>query len=215
MTIPVGAYQVTSTNPNPFDTFYFGFQMPYTYQGGDLVILFSHDGSSSSTFAYHDVVVSNAATYGKGQYAATYNATTATTQSSFVITRIHFGYGPAGCMGANGMLNLILSNNLVAPTPAPGKINLAVTNGQANAVGGILISPTPGLKPVPLPGGCNLLIFPVFIGHIPIALDSGGRFDLNLTFPAAILGVELQAYASDSTASAGFVVTNAVSFKIG
>ncbi|MBN2491075.1 MAG: hypothetical protein JXQ29_09515, partial [Planctomycetes bacterium] len=104
------------------------------------------------------------------------------------------------------------SNNLVSPTPAPGSINLAVTNGVPSAPGAIFISPTPAAAPIPLPGSNNLLILPAFIGIVPFGLNAQGRHDLNLTFPALTFGVEVQAYAADPGNKAGFVVTNAVSF---
>ncbi|MBN1774374.1 MAG: hypothetical protein JXB32_24145 [Deltaproteobacteria bacterium] len=215
MTIPACTYAVAASNPNPFDTFYFAFQRPYTYAGGDLVYWISHDGNTASTYAYHDAVSSSTATYGLARIAGSYNATTSSTaQTVFFVARLHYGYGPAGCSGANGSLNLILSHHLVAPTPAPGSVNLAVTNGQPHAVGGILIAPTPGVVPVPLPGGSNLLLYPLFLAHLPFQLDPSGRFDLHVRFPAATLGVELQAYATDTTTPAGFVATNAVSFQM-
>jgi len=218
MTIPMGAFGVNTPNPNPFDTFYFDFQKSYVYKGGDLVFFITHDGNDQSSACYLEGEATTALKPGRTMYASTYQATTATTtNTTFMVTRIHYGYGPAGCMGKNGSLNLILSNSLVAPTPAPGSINLAVTNGEASAVGMILVSPVKGAAPIPLPGGCNLLIFPSFIGFIPFTLNANGRYDLNLTFPAipALVGVELQAYASDSSTTAGYVVTNGVSFQAG
>jgi len=94
-------------------------------------------------------------------------------------------------------------------------MNLAVTNGVPSAPGALFISPTPAAAPIPLAGGNNLLIFPAFIGMIPLALDATGRWDLNLKFPAAKFQVEAQAYAADAGAKAGFLVTNAVSFVVG
>jgi hypothetical protein len=212
MTIPVGAYQVTTSKPAPFTTFYADFQMPYTYRGGDLVILVTHPGSNlSGSYVYQEY---SSTTVMQALATSSYNGTTGS-GSSAVTTRIHYGYGPAGGVGTNGALNLVLSNNLVSPTPAPGAINLAVTNGVASAPGALFIPPTPAVAPIPLPGGNNLLIFPAFIGIVPLALDATGRWDLNLKFPAAKFQVEAQAYAADPAAKAGFVVTNAVSFMVG
>jgi len=219
MTVKTGTFAFV-TAPHPFDTFYLAFQNHYVYQGGDLVIFITHDGNNTNTTCFFDGLTASASPPppGRAMYASTYQATSATvTSTTFLITRIHYGYGPAGCTGKNGSLNLILSNNLVSPTPAPGSINLAVTNGEASAAGKIIISPVKGAAPIPLPGGCNLLIFPSFLALLPFALDANGRYDLNLTFPAipALIGVELQAYASDSSTTAGYVVTNGVSFQAG
>jgi hypothetical protein len=214
MTIPAGTFAYTATNPNPFDTFYFAFQRSYVYQGGDLAFLITHDGNDQANTCFLEGLTAATAP-GRTMYALSYQASTAvTTSTTFMIARIHYGYGPAGGTGTNGALNLILSNNLVSPTPAPGAINLAITNGAPSAPGGIFISPTPAAVPYSIPGGNKLLIFPAFLAFIPITLDAGGRYDLNLGFPAVSLGVELQAYAVDAANPAGFVVTNAVSFQI-
>lgn len=220
MTIPAGAFARTGSAPYPFDTFYFAFQRSYVYQGGDLVFYITHDGNDQASTCFLEGLLAAGAP-GRTMYASSYQATTASvTSTTFMITRIHYGYGPAGGVGSNGALNLILSNNLVSPTPAPGSINLAVTNGLPSAPGGIIVSPTPAVAPIRLPGGNNLLVLPVFVAHLPFALNpapnAGGRYGLNLSFPTpVVLGVEVQAYAADPGNKAGFVVTNAVSFKIG
>ncbi len=219
LTIPKGSFvrkYTSGTTPNPFCTYYFDFQKPYVYKGGDLVLFHDHDGNTSSTMLFLEYVSSNATTHGMTLAAfGTYKATTATsTNYSFVIHRFHFGYGPAGCMGKNGTLNLIVSNNLVKPFPPPGTVHFAVTNGVPSAPGAIFVSPLKLMTPVPLPGGCNLLVVPAFIGIIPIALDAKGRFGMSLTFPVAAIGVEAQAYAADPSVKAGFVVTNGISFVV-
>jgi len=220
MTLKAGSYlrpQTTGTNTNPFTTFYLDFQNHYVYKGGDLVLFIDHDGNTGSTHFYLDYVASNAATHGVTLAAfGTYQAKTATsTNYSFVIHRIHYGFGNPGCVGTNGTLNLILSNSLVAPTPPPGTINLAVTNGVPKATGMIVVSATGAPAPFPLPGGCNLLVLPPFLALIPFSIDTYGRFDLNLTFPAVTLGtVAAQAFATDAGAKAGYVVTNAINLTV-
>jgi len=220
MTMKVGSYArplTSGTTPNPFTTFYLDFQNHYVYKGGDLVLFIDHDGNTGATHFYLDYVASNAAVHGVTLAAfGTYQTPTATsTNYSFVIHRIHYGFGNPGCVGTNGTLNLILSNSLVAPTPPPGTINLAVTNGVPKAAGMILVSATGSPAPFPLPGGCNLLLLPPFLALIPFSLDTYGRFDLNLTFPAVALGtVAAQAFATDAGAKAGYVVTNGVNLTV-
>jgi len=216
MTVPAGTYAVTTTKPNPFDTVYFAFQKPYVYKGGDLVIFITHDGNDTSSTCFFDGITSTGSPPGRTMYATTFRATTATTTSTtFVITRIHYGYGPAGCTGKNGSLNLILSNNLVTPTPPPGTINIAVTNGLPNEAGAMIVSFTGAPAPFPLPGGCNLLILPPFLAMIPFIVDAKGRYDVNLALPAVTLGtVAIQAYATDASAGAGFVVTNGINLTV-
>jgi hypothetical protein len=220
MTIKKGSYtrQYSSgTTPNPFTTFYYDFKTPYQYQGGDLVLFIDHDGNTASTYYYLNYTASNAAGHGVTLAAfGTYQAKVATsTNYSFVIHRFHYGYGPAGCSGTNGALNLILSHDLAKPTPPPGTINIAVTNGVPRAAGALIVSATGAPAPFPIPGGCNLLILPPFLLFLPIILDANGRYDLNLTFPAVTLGtVAAQAYATDPGAKTGFVVTNGINLTI-
>jgi len=217
LTVPQGTYPPPpASGPAAFDTFYFGFQVHYVYKGGDLVIFITHDGNDTSSTCFFDGLSSTTTQPGRTMYATTYQATTASmTATTFVITRIHYGFGPAGCTGTNGALNLILSNSLVAPTPPPGTVNIAVTNGVPKAVGALIVSATGSPAPFPLPGGCNLLILPPFLVYIPFSLNANGRFDLNLTFPAVTLGTfAAQAYATDAGAKAGYVVTNAINLAV-
>ena len=122
---------------NPFDTFYFAFQQPYTYKGGDLVILITHDGNNVASAIYQERMADSPTTYGVGQYASTYNATTATVPGNGpMVTRIHFGHTITVCTGSGGLPPLlILSHALVTPTPPPGTVNFAVTNALGGAMG--------------------------------------------------------------------------------
>jgi hypothetical protein len=215
MTVPAGTYAVTTANPNPFDTFYFAFQKPYVYKGGDLVILYTHDGNLTNTTEFLGVVPSSAGTHGVAQYDTSYRSTTATIPNTdFVITRIHFGYGDARCVGSGGFPPLlILSHALQKPTPPPGKVNFAVTNAMGGEPGYVVV----GLvrATIPLPNGCNLLVGPI-VAWIPFWLKGSGpgqgRWDLNLAFPASVMGsFELQAAVLDSGATGGYVGTNGVS----
>jgi hypothetical protein len=216
LTVPKGTYAVTTSKPNPFDTFYLAFQKPYVYKGGDLVTFITHDGNDTASTCFFDGITATGSPPGLTMYATTFRATTASvTSTTFVITRIHYGFGPAGCTGKNGSLNLILSNNLAAPTPPPGTINIAVTNGVPNEAGAMIVAVTGAPAPLPLPGGCNLLILPPFLAVIPFIVDANGRYDVNLALPAVTLGtVAIQAYATDGSASAGYVVTNGINLTV-
>jgi hypothetical protein len=217
MTIPAGAWaDLKGPGANPFDTFYFAFQQPYTYKGGDLVILITHDGNNVASAIYQERMADSPTTYGVGQYASTYNATTATVPGNGpMVTRIHFGHTITVCTGSGGLPPLlILSHALVTPTPPPGTVNFAVTNALGGAMGFLIVGQT--RASIPLPNMCFLLVAPID-AVIPIYMGGSGagngRFDLNLSFPASSFGAfEIQAAVIDPGAAGGYVGTNSVSF---
>ncbi len=217
MTVPANMMPISPLKPNPFDDHYAEFQQPYVYRGGDLVILTSHDGSNVATTPVVDAISQSNGPPGRTMLAASFRAQqTIYLSRAVVITRIHYGHGPAVAPGANGSLTLVLSNNLVGPTPPPGPVQFSIVNGVSGAAGEILFSFTRAVPSLPLLGGNHLLVLPPFPIRVPFVLDAGGRFDLplNVGYPSAAIGLEAQAYALDASNPAGFVASNAVSFLL-
>ncbi|MBN2489256.1 MAG: hypothetical protein JXQ29_00200 [Planctomycetes bacterium] len=196
--------------PNPLDTFYFDFQKPYQYLGGDLVVFITHDGSDQTTATYMDYVAP-ATVGGWGGYGTGYNATTASYTTYFHVMRFQWGYGSMACTGTGGRTPfMIASNDLVPPVPPPGTVNFAITNALGGATGFIVVG-FYAVK-IPLPNGCELLVAPI-LATLPFALSSSGRFDLNIPFPAAVMGaVTAQAAVFDPGAKGGYVGTNGITF---
>jgi hypothetical protein len=191
--------------PNPFGNFFFDFQQPFTYNGGDLAILLTHPGSDNATALFFDTVASDNVNVrsltGTGFQIPTGAAAT------FSIPRIHYGSGQS-CPGSGGLRpNLVLSNNVTGG----GDATFAVTNGPAGAAGLFVIGF--GTGTFPLPNGCNLYVIPS--ATLPYALDANGTFFLTLTFPAgASAVVSVQAAVIDAGAPGGFSATNAVTLTI-
>ena len=77
----------TSPLPNPFGSFVV-FDTPYVYQGGDLVMLFTHPGSDSVNAAFLDAVPTTSADYGatcRAFSATTFNATSGAAASATIV----------------------------------------------------------------------------------------------------------------------------------
>jgi hypothetical protein len=83
----------TSTSLNPFGSLVV-FDTPYVYQGGDLVMLFSHPGSDSASYAYLDAATSASPGYGTAFRAISANSFNAAsgTSASVTIAQIVFTY---------------------------------------------------------------------------------------------------------------------------
>jgi hypothetical protein len=218
LVMPAGTYLNPNhpTAPNPFDTFYFAFQKPYVYQGGDLVIHVTHDGNDQSSAVYLEGLAATSNPPGLTMYASSYQAAIASVSSTtFMVVRIHYGFGDPVCAGSGGFQPLlVLSHNLANPTPPPGKVNFAVTNAVGGAPGFLMV----GIARVsfPLPNGCRLLVAPIQ-AIIPFWLSGSGpgqgRWDVDLPFPANVMGsFEIQAAVLDNGAPGGYVGSNGVSF---
>jgi hypothetical protein len=77
----------TSPLPNPFGSFVI-FDTPYVYQGGDLVMLFTHPGSDSVNTAFLDAVPTTSTDYGttcRAISATTFNATSGAAASATIV----------------------------------------------------------------------------------------------------------------------------------
>ena len=120
----------TGASPNPFGSLII-FDTPYVYQGGDLVMLFRHNGSDSANTAYLDAVTSSTPGYGtdfRAFSATSFNATGGS-QASLTIAQIVFTYslgqtifrdGPnmviVGTGGSpGGTCHIMVSTNVALP----------------------------------------------------------------------------------------------------
>jgi hypothetical protein len=93
----------TSAGLNPFGSLVV-FDSPYVYQGGDLVMLFSHTGSDSANTGYLDDVTTATSGYGTDFRAFSANSFGAAsgTQASVNIAQIVFTYSPGQIISRNG-----------------------------------------------------------------------------------------------------------------
>jgi len=93
----------TGTIPHPFNSFVV-FDTPYVYQGGDLVMLFSHNGSDSLTNAFLDAASSTSPGYGTAYRAFSANSFNATSgiQASLTVVQIVFAPSISQTIFLNG-----------------------------------------------------------------------------------------------------------------
>ncbi len=193
--------------PNPWSEFYFDFQVPYLYLGGDLALLFSHPGSTDpATALYPEVVVSNAATYGVARVQSIYPAGVATAATTYYVMRIHYGYG-TGCAGSATTAPVLVQNGNTSGGLG-GNIRLTLANAAPNGIGVFALGFTP--LSVPLGGGCTLLTTPDILS---LALtNSKGRATLDIPIPPAAIGSFFaQAAMLDPLSALGLALTNGVS----
>jgi hypothetical protein len=133
-------------SPNDFASLLV-FDSPYVYQGGDLVMLFSHPGSDSSDTAYLDAATTQSAGYGTDFRALSATNFTATsgTNAFVTITEIVFTYSIGESISRDGTnviivgtgalpgdtCHIMTSTNITLPmsqwTP--------ITNGQFDPTG--------------------------------------------------------------------------------
>lgn len=209
MTIPAGTYSnnvaLPAPQPNAWGEFYWDFQTPWVYPGGDLAILFTHTGSNlTGSFAYFDyqTVASTVTAY----TASSFRATTGTRILSPAIARIHYGHG-APCANLVGQSPLLVQDADLA-AGLGGTIRLSVGNGPAFA--GALYVFGFGRLQIPLPNGCSLWLVPG--STLFVLLDPLGRARVPVTVPPGVLGTfEAQTLVLDAAGPAGFTATNAVS----
>lgn len=209
MTLDAGVFTnlgVAST-PNPWAEFYFDFQNPYLYLGGDLALLFSHPGSlDPATAQYPETVASNAAAYGVARSQSVYPAGTATVATTYYVMRIHYGYG-VGCPGTGG-LTPVLVQNANTTGGLGGTIALQVANAPAASLVVFALGFTQ--LNVPIWGSCSLLVSPDVL-LLQLA-NSKGRAVQNIPVPPAALGSFFaQGGVLDAGAPGGISVTNGVS----
>jgi len=210
MVLDAGSF--TNTNPpaptpNAWSEFYFDFQVPYLYLGGDLAFLFSHPGSTDPAQAqYPETVVSSAATYGAARNQSVYPAGTASTATTYYVMRIHYGYG-MGCPGANNLTPVLVQSGDTTGGLG-GTIVLQVANAPANGVGALVF----GLGPVSLPlgNGCTLLTNPV--ATLLVLTNAKGRAPYSFQVPPGVQAAfNVQGAVLDPLAPGGYSMSNAVS----
>lgn len=197
---------VTGT-PNPWAEFYFDFQTPYLYLGGDLAMLFSHGGSTSAAIAqYPETVASNASVHGVARSQNFYPAGTSSTSTTFYVLRVHYGYG-AGCPGASGTAPVMVQNGDTTGGLG-GTIRLQVGNAPA-AVPVVFALGFTQLS-APIGNGCNLLVSPdVLLLQIS---DANGRARQTVPVPPGVTASFFaQGGVLDAAAPGGLTVSNGVS----
>lgn len=209
MVVQAGAFPNVNPSvpvPNEWGTFYWDFQVPFLYLGGDLGIQFTHPGSNDPTSIFFEQVPSNTAVHGQAITYAGFQAPTASTMNyAFCVVRIHYGYGPvSGCPGTGGMTPTLVQSGDVT---GGGTIHLAVANAPANSIA--LYVWGVGAASIPLPTGCTLLTAP--ITTTLALLDANGRFDQQLNVPPGIVAsINVQVAVLDSGNPAGFTLSNGV-----
>ena len=193
--------------PNPWSEFYFDFQTPYLYLGGDLAMLFSHPGSTdTATALYPETVVSNAAAHGVARTQSVYPAGTASLGTTFYVMRVHYGYG-AGCASSTGATPVLVQNgNVVGGNGGDVRLTLANMPATGIAVFALGFSQIQ----VPIGGGCDLLVsLDVLLAQIA---SPNGRAVQTLSFPPAVVGSFFaQGAVLDPASPLGFVLSNGVS----
>ena len=80
-------------NPNPFGTLVV-LDTPYVYQGGDLVMQFTHNGSDSTNTAFLDAASSSSPGYGTSFRALSANAFAATSGTAASVTIVEIVFAP-------------------------------------------------------------------------------------------------------------------------
>ena len=210
MTIEAGTFTnntaLPAPQPNAWGDFYWDFQTPFTYTGGDLAILFSHDGSNQATSnLFLDTIASVAAT-GLGYSGTGYNVATGAL-TTFSIPRVHYGFGKA-CPGTGGKLpNLVQSNNVTGG----GAVTFAIGNGPASAPAVYAFGSNQ--VNIPLPNGCTLYTPP--LATLGTTLSALGRAKFSATLPAGIAAtVYVQSVLLDAGATGGYTASNAVTLTV-
>jgi len=92
--LSIGANQFSAGgNPNPFGTLVV-LDTPYAYQGGDLVMQFTHNGSDSTNTAFLDAANSSSPSYGTSFRALSANAFGATSGTAASVTIVEIVFTP-------------------------------------------------------------------------------------------------------------------------
>jgi hypothetical protein len=213
MVMDAGSFTFSGTlpapQPEPWGTFYFDFQRPFVYTGGDIGIYITHTGSDQANAPFLDTVNPLVGSY-TAMSALSYNAVTSTglNQANAVyIMRLHFGYG-ASCPGTGGRLAQLVETGNVA---GGGPVSWAIGNGPANAMAVLNI----GLAPTNLPIlGCTVLTLP--ITSISANLNALGRSARTLTAPAGqTFSLNVQGVVLDPGSVNGFfVLTNGTTLNV-
>lgn len=209
LTLDAGTYVNTAVlvPPNPWGEFYFDFQTPFQYLGGDLAVLFSHPGSNDLAVAqFPETVASNALTHGVGRSQAINPPGVATVATTFYVMRIHYGFD-FGCIGSNGTAPTLVQNrNLTGGLG--GNVRFTIVNAPPTALVAFILG---NLQfSLPLNVNCNLFTDPALLFLDVTNLK--GRAVLNVPVaPGVIGGMFAQGLVFDTLALDGFTMTNGVS----
>lgn len=196
----------TAPTPNAWGTFFWDFQVPFVYHGGDLGIQMTHPGSTSSTSIFFEQVASNVGVHGQAITNSSFQAVTASTSTyAFTVTRIHYGYGsPTGCPGTNGMTPMLVQD---ADTNGGGTLGFAIANAPANSVGVFVFGL--GRATIPTPNGCDLLMAPISTSLA--LLDLNGRGTMSIAVPPGVTAqFQVQAAVLDAGNAGGYTLSNGV-----
>jgi len=127
--LSLGANAFPTNGPvNPFASFLV-FDTPYVYQGGDLVMLFRHPGSDSSSTSFLDGLTTTTSGYGTDFRAYSTNSFTAPNglPSAVTIPQIVFTYSPLQTIAFSGT-DLVIT---VAGGPPGGDYHLMTSTNLA------------------------------------------------------------------------------------
>jgi hypothetical protein len=209
MTLDAGVFtniNPTAPTPNPWAEFYFDFQNPYQWLGGDLAFLFSHPGSLDPGIAqYPETVASNAGTHGAARVQSIYPAGTASAATTYYVVRVHYGYGN-GCLGGSGTPPVLVQSGNTSGGLG-GTILFQIGNAPANAQ--VLFAIGFNQISVPLGNGCTLLNSLDFL--FPMVTDANGRSVLPIFIPPSVaISALVQAGVGDPLAPGGLTLTNGV-----
>lgn len=192
--------------PNPWGAFFFDFETPYIYQGGDLALVFSHPGSNSAqTARFLETVPSSPTTHGVARAGPGFLAS-AVGGTGFYVMRVHYGYG-IGCATSSGDVPVLIQDHDVAAATG-GEIGLQIVNVAPGAVVAYAFGSSPANVSI---GGCGLLLTPDLAVVVDLA-DGFGRSSYQVPVAAGVAGAFfVQAAVLDPILPLGFATSNAVS----
>ncbi|MCA8952581.1 MAG: hypothetical protein KDE27_23920 [Planctomycetes bacterium] len=205
LSIPNGTFVHNNVSPPPFSEYYFEFDTPVVYPGGDFAILIERSASNNSATGTFEGAPNG---YRAGNYAFG-NSVDHGLELAYVntplITRLHHGYG-AGCAGSNGRAPICIQNANVTGGQG-GAIRLTGTNAPPNAVGVLALGF--GRATQPLGNGCDLLLN--VLTTVFVTFDAAGETATALQLPGGYsLTFNAQYAVLDAGATGGFTVSNAV-----
>lgn len=209
LSIPNGTFVHNNVSPPPFSEYYFEFQNPVLYLGGDLAILVERSASNNSATGTFEGAPNGSRA---GNYAFGNNVDHGTDLAYVntpLITRLHHGYG-AGCPGTGGLIPICIQNaNLTGGLG--GNILFTATNIPPNTFGVFALGWNRAA--LPLGNGCVLFVNPRVATFM--AFGPSGSGVVNLHVPAGFsLTFDAQFGLVDGGALGGLTVTNAVEPRV-
>lgn len=205
LSIPNGTFVHSNVSPPPFSEYYFDFQTPVVYTGGDYAILVERSACTNYLTGTFEGAPNG---YRAGAYAFGNNVDHGT-ELAYVntplITRLHYGYG-TGCPGTGGRIPICVQNANVTGGLG-GSILFTATNAVPNTFGVFAVGF--GRASAPLGNGCYLLLNP--FSSTWATCDPSGMLTTTLNLPAGLSATFHAQYGlMDLGTTIGFTVTNAV-----